>query len=417
LYISRRISRPLEEMKRGAERFAAGDLSGRLPVVETEEIGGLAEALNVMAAQLDERIRTVVEQRNAQEAMLAGMVEGVLAVDTGERVISFNQAAARFMDIEPQHALGRSIQEVVRNTDLQRFVQRTLSSGEPVEGDLALREGEVKYLQARGSALRDAQGKQIGALMVFHDVTRLWRLENIRREFVANVSHEIKTPVTSIKGAAEILLDGALQSEEDTRRFLNMIAKHTDRLTLLIDDLLALSRIEDEDEREKMDMEKGPIRPVLEGAVQACELKAGEKNIRLELTCGDDCTANINPLLLEQAVVNLIDNAVKYSEEGRTVEIEGAGAKDEVILSVRDHGCGIEPEHLPRLFERFYRVDKARSRKLGGTGLGLALVKHISQAHGGRVCVESTPGEGSIFSIHLPRADKVSPTPGELTRS
>jgi two-component system phosphate regulon sensor histidine kinase PhoR len=403
LIVSRRISRPLEEMERGARRFARGELGRRLPITGSEEIAALADALNQMAAQLDERLRLVVRERNEREAMLGSMVEGVLAVDTAERIIRLNRAAARLIGVPAGEVQGRSIQEVVRKVDLQRFVRQILQEEGPVEGDLVMRgnEGE-RFLQAHGTRLRGDQGQQIGALIVLNDVTRLRRLENLRSEFVANVSHELKTPVTAIKGAAETLLAGALEDPKGAERFIGIVAKQADRLGAIIDDLLALSRIEQEAGLEGVALEEGSLRPVLEGAIQTCAMAAGEKDIRINLFCDPELRAGINAPLLEQAVVNLLTNAVKYSDKGGIIVVDASLHAERVMIKVQDFGCGIDPQHLPRLFERFYRVDRARSRALGGTGLGLSIVKHIVQSHGGEVVVNSTPGKGSVFTIILP---------------
>ncbi len=404
LFVSRRITRPIEQIKIWAESITRGEFHLRPQVAESEEIGALSESLNQMAVELREHIDTVMRQRNEIEAVLSSMVEGVIAVDMEERVISMNHAAAKMFGCDLAEAQGRSIQEVVRNTVLQQFVKKALSSQEAVEKEIVLSSDGERFLNGHGTLLRDAEGKQIGALIVLNDVTRLLRLEKIRREFVANVSHEIKTPITAIKGFVETLRDGAVENHEDAERFLEIIGKHVDRLEAIIEDLLSLSRIEQEAGREEVVLDEGRLKDVLETAIQVCEAGAMAKKIEIELSCAEDLLAKLDPPLLEQAVVNLIDNAIKYSNDGGTVRVEALQTGNETIISVRDQGCGIEKEHLPRLFERFYRVDKARSRQLGGTGLGLAIVKHIAQAHGGRVAVESIPGKGSTFSIHLPKA-------------
>ncbi|NOR05311.1 MAG: HAMP domain-containing protein, partial [Deltaproteobacteria bacterium] len=404
LFVSRRITRPIEQIKIWAESITRGEFHLRPQVAESEEIGALSESLNRMAVELREHINTVMRQRNEIEAVLSSMVEGVIAVDMEERVISMNHAAAKMFGCDPAEAQGRSIQEVVRNTVLQQFVKNALSSQEAVEKEIVLSSDSDRFLNGHGTLLRDAEGKQIGALIVLNDVTRLLRLEKIRREFVANVSHEIKTPITAIKGFVETLRDGAVENHEDAERFLEIIGKHVDRLEVIIEDLLSLSRIEQEAEREKVVLDKGRLRDVLETAIQVCGAGAMAKKIEIELSCAEEIVAKIDSQLLEQAIVNLIDNAIKYSNDGGTVRVEALQRESEIIISVHDQGCGIEKEHLPRLFERFYRVDKARSRQLGGTGLGLAIVKHIAQAHGGHVAVESTPGKGSTFAIHLPKA-------------
>jgi two-component system, OmpR family, phosphate regulon sensor histidine kinase PhoR len=400
--VARRISRPLREMRMGAERFARGDFSRQLDVPGSLEIGGLAEAMNQMARQLDDRIRTVISQRNQQEAILSSMVEGVLAVDTARKIISLNDAAAQLLGLQPELVLDRSFDTAVENDQLKRFLGQVLESQEPAENEFVLDSSDGRILQVHGTVLRDSQGKGIGAVIVLNDVTRLRRLEEVRRDFVANVSHELRTPITSIKGFVETLLDGAMDNPGDARHFLEIVMKQADRLNAILGDLLTLSRIEEGEEKSGIELQKAGIRDVLQSAIQLCENRAARKNIRLRLDCGAGLSGPINASLLEQAVTNLVDNAIKYSEHDEEVRVSGRRSNGEIILRVADHGCGIPEDHLPRLFERFYRVDKARSRHMGGTGLGLSIVKHIARTHSGRVSVESTPGVGSVFSIHLP---------------
>jgi two-component system phosphate regulon sensor histidine kinase PhoR len=257
-------------------------------------------------------------------------------------------------------------------------------------------------LQVRGTSLSGSQGEAVGAVIVLNDVTHLRRLENIRRDFVANVSHELKTPITSIKGFVETLLDGALDNREDAERFLKIVAKQADRLNSIIEDLLSLAKIEQSVEAADVQLEPSRLADVLQSAIDECGPKAAARGITMRLACADEILADVNPPLIEQAAMNLLDNALKYSEEGSEVLVEVVRRPAEIAIQVHDQGCGIEAEHLDRLFERFYRVDKARSRKLGGTGLGLSIVKHIVHVHGGHVTVESAPGKGSTFTIHLP---------------
>lgn len=403
LIISRRLSRPLEDLQRGARRFARGDLSRKLPVPETDELGSLAEALNHMADELEDRLRTLTRQSQEQEAILSSMVEGVMAVDPEERLISLNKAGARMLGIDPEGARNLGIQELVRDPELQWFVTRSLSASEPVEEEIVLRREGKQIFQARGNTLRDSQGMALGTLIVFHDVTDLRRLERTRRDFVANVSHELKTPITSIKGFVETLLGGALHEPESAEKFLGIIATHTDRLNEIIDDLLSLSRIEQEAARQQIFLTTEKLKGTLQAAIQVCEAKAAAKHIVIQLSCPEDLKACLNAPLLEQALVNLIDNAIKFSGADAAVWVEAEPAGPEVVIRVKDQGCGIPAEHLDRIFERFYRVDAGRGRKIGGTGLGLAIVKHIAQAHGGRVAVESAPGKGSTFSIIIPQ--------------
>jgi two-component system phosphate regulon sensor histidine kinase PhoR len=332
LVIYRRINRSLRELTRAAESFARGELDHHLPATETIEFRQIAGAMNLMAGQLNNQLRTVVQQRNQLEVLLSSMQDGVLAVDSDENLIILNDSAARLIGVESANVLGRSIQEVVRNSDLQQFVARTLASQDPTRGKVVLEHEREQFLDVHGTVLRDSQGQDIGAVVVLHDVTRLKRLENMRKDFVANVSHELRTPVTLIKGFMETLLDVQPRSPEDTQQFLTIVAKQAERL-----------------------------------------------------------------------------NAIKYSEPGQPVHVSACTEGSELSIAVRDRGRGIAREHLPRLFERFYRVDKSRSRAQGSTGLGLSIVKHIAQAHAGRVDVESVPGQGSTFYIHLPMKQQQEP--------
>jgi two-component system phosphate regulon sensor histidine kinase PhoR len=400
--VSRRISRPLEQIKQGAERFAAGDFSYRLHSLGSVEVGALAETMNQMAAQLEERLQSISKERNQREAVLSSMVEGVLAVDIDGHIISLNKAAAQFFNVfQPETAAGRSIEEVFRNVKLQRFVAEVLEGQETRECELVIQNHQAYCLQARGTNLLGVQNRRIGAVVVFNDVSRLRRLENLRRDFVANVSHELKTPITSIKGFVETLLDGAIKDPVEAERFLRIVAKNADRLNAIIEDLLMLSRLE-QGGKEGMEMQKAGLCGLMNSAVEVCAQRAAEKNITICVECPEDLTAIVNPPLIEQALINLIGNAVKYSADGKNIVVSACTERDGIVLSVKDYGYGIEKEHLERLFERFYRVDKGRSRQEGGTGLGLSIVKHIAQAHGGTVSVQSRFGEGSVFSIFLP---------------
>ncbi|RKY52538.1 MAG: PAS domain-containing sensor histidine kinase [Candidatus Neomarinimicrobiota bacterium] len=401
--ISRRISHPIEEMKRGTEHFACGDLDYNLPIPNSAELGSLAASMNQMAAQLREKIQTLVQQKNEQDALLSSMIESVIAVDLNEKIIKINRAAGELFGINPNNIQGCILQEVIRNVDLQKFTKRLLENHELMEDEIVIyNKNGGQFLQAHGTILKGFEGIEIGALIVLNNVTKIKRLENIRRNFVANVSHELRTPITAIKGFIETLRDGTINEKKNAKRFLDIISKQVDRLNAIIEDLLSLSRIEQEDEKSEIILEKGNIKDILEVAIQDCASKASENNLKIDLTCKQDIVANINAPLFEQAVVNLIDNAIKYSEPGTSIHIDAFQTNKEVIVSVTDYGCGIEEKHLPHLFERFYRVDKARSRKLGGTGLGLAIVKHIVLAHNGRVDVESKVGKGSKFTIALP---------------
>jgi two-component system phosphate regulon sensor histidine kinase PhoR len=404
LFVSRRISRPIEEMRKGADQYARGELGVRIQPPATMELAGLAEALNTMAAQLKYRLDAIVRQRNELEAVLSSMVEGVIALGVDEKVMSLNTAAKAMFPNPRDHYEGRNLAELVRSPDLAGMVTKVRQSGTSSRADITYQGLEERVLEAHCTPLREDDGDHMGTLLVLHDVTQLRRLENMRRDFAANVSHEIKTPLTAIKGFVETLRDGGLGQQEENYRFLSIIARHVDRLAAIIDDLMHLSRIERSDETKELALEPCRVSELLETAMGFCRERAEAKKIEIILDSSEDLTAMMDIPLMEQAVVNLLDNALKYTQKSpATVTVSATEAEDELLIIVADEGIGISRKHLPRLFERFYRVDKARSRHLGGTGLGLAIVKHIAQAHGGCVNVHSELGHGSTFTLRLPR--------------
>ena len=406
LFTSRRISQPLQDMRRGAERFAAGDFYHRLTIPDTAELASLALTLNRMAAQLAEQIAVITQQRNEQEAILESMHEGVLALDTQERVITVNRAAEALLGVVATQAKGHTIQEVVRNVTLQRLLAGAMHSTASATADLVLRGSEERFLQATATALQDARGKDIGVLVVLNDVTQLRHLENIRRDFVSNVSHELKTPITSIKGFVETLRDGALNDHEHAEHFLGIIARHAERLHAIIEDLLALSRLEQGHESYDIPRSETSLTDVMQAALLDCAAKAEAQRVTMIPLCEAELRATVNAPLLEQALVNLLDNAITYSNPDSYVWVNARQDDAMLVIDIRDQGVGIPHDHLDRIFERFYRVDKARSRERGGTGLGLAIVKHIAQVHGGQVSVTSTVGQGSTFTLRIPRDAK-----------
>lgn len=401
-YLSRRISRPLEQMTEGAQRFAEGDFAVTLEETGSEESSRLAAAMNRMATKLSDLIAQEIGQRSEIEAILGCMVEGLIAVDNEERVIRVNRAAEEMFNISISRPAGRSIQEVIRQLELQQFVRRAIDHEAPLEEELTLPGPQQRNLHIQAAPLTGGGKDRIGVLIVLHDLTRMRQLESVRRDFVANVSHELKTPITAIRGAVETLIDEK-GNEPTCNDFLQIIFKQNNRLNALVEDLLDLSRIEQGVIGDSWEFQHGTLLPIVESARTACENLLSESRIELQIDCSRELKTRINPQLLEQAIINLLTNAIKYSDQQGQIEIEVAELSEQIAIRVRDYGCGIEAEHLPRLFERFYRVDLARSRNQGGTGLGLAIVKHVAQAHRGEVQVESTPGQGSTFTILLPK--------------
>lgn len=402
--ISRRISRPLETIRQGAQRFAQGNFTPYLREQGTEEIRAVVRALNSMARELDYRIRTISLQRYEQEAMFSSMKEGILAVDSQERILRINQAARKFFHIQEEDILKRPVYEVIRHNEVLEFIRRILRTAGHLEKEITVMGTKERILLFNGAPLRDARGKIIGSLIVMYNITRIKRLDKMRQEFVANVSHELKTPITSLKGYVETLREGDVDAET-RERFLEVIARQTERMNAIIDDLLQLSRLEHGGK--KFERKRQPLLPVVREAVQSCKKQAEKKDIVLRIVQQDEVSANVNAQLLRQAILNLLDNAIKYSPAGKTVRIFLRRNAGQVEIGVQDEGIGIEKKYHARLFERFYRVDKARSREMGGTGLGLSIVKHIVLLHGGRVTVESEPDKGSTFTIILPQTETV----------
>lgn len=400
-WLAKKIAYPLEQIKQGAERFARGDLGFRLYAPRNDEHGRLARVLNKMAAQLDERIRVIMVQRNELDAVLASMREGVIAIDLDERILRINEAACKMLGADIKKANGKSIEEVLRNISLQKFVKHALTQNISVEAELVLHEeGEIN-VKAYSQALNNSEGQRIGVLLVLNDVTRLLQLENIRRDFVANVSHELKTPITSIKGFVETLLEGAMNEPAEAQRFLKIIARQADRLNSIFDDLLLIARLEQDNTPEKIERENIRIVDLITAAIQSCAHKAQEKSVVIESECSNELTGSLSPSMVEQALVNLIDNAVKHSPNGSKVKVSALIEDQYIRFEVEDSGIGIESQHLDRIFERFYRVDQARSRQQGGTGLGLSIVKHIALLHKGYAKVESHLGKGSKFYLYI----------------
>lgn len=399
--IARYISRPVEKIKNNAARIAAGELDVRIPETGRGAIRELVLCLNAMADQLRSKLDMITYEKNQRDAILSSMTEGVIATDLTGDIISINEAAARFFGLKNSGGSKKSVFGIIRNPELQEFFDRILYEQRTFDEEFMVYDDENRYMQIRGTVLKSQNNQVIGVLLVISDVTQIRKLENFRRDFVADVSHEIKTPLTVIRGAVETLEDGALDNKESARKFMHIITKHTDRLNALVADILSLSALEQKGPWSS-DFSNFEVSVPVGSAIDFCREKADKKKVQVRIEHMDECEIHGDCQLLEQAVVNLIDNAVKYSNPESSVIVRTDIDGQEVVISVRDFGCGIPEEHQPRLFERFYRVDKARSRKLGGTGLGLSIVKHITQMHNGSVSVESEMGVGSTFRIRIP---------------
>ncbi len=403
--VARRLTAPIAEMTRVAGAMRAGDYGQRYRPRADDEIGILADTLNQLGTEMARRIATISQDEAQLRAILAGMVEGVVAVGAGDEVLFCNAAACEMLGFGMEGASGRRIWELARSAELSEAIEAARREERPVRREMVLarREREtVVNLHAAPLARREGESRT-GLVVVLHDVTDLRRLERIRRDFVANVSHELKTPLTSIKGYVETLLAGAITDEKNNVRFLRKIETNVARLVDLVGDLLSLARIESQEG--KVALAPTDWRPVAEEAVARREEALRRKDLACSVESAPDAGAVLGDREgMVQILDNLLDNAIKYTPDGGRITIGIGRDGPRAVLAVTDTGCGIPPADLDRIFERFYRVDKARSRELGGTGLGLSIVKHLVQSMGGEVRVESAPGSGSRFSVLLPMA-------------
>jgi len=363
----------------------------------------LAEYQHESEALRHQAEQTVTRERTQQEALFNNMIEGVLVLDADGRVQLINQTLKRFFNLADD-IRGRTLLEAFRRQELVDLVRHAVNNGVGATVELEIAGENRRFLQASAAAFRDQAQHLEGTILVFHDLTRLKELEDTRQEFVANVSHELRTPLSMIKGFVETLQDGAKDDPAATTRFLQIIRKHTDRLTFLIEDLLTLSQLESK--RIAFNFQAVEIRALADRVLEDLNDRAVERKVNLlnQVPAGLKVRADADRL--PQVLFNLVENAIKYGRVEGQVELGARPADDKTVqVWVRDNGPGIPPEALGRVFERFYRVDKARSREQGGTGLGLAIVKHLVLSHGGQVWVESQPGHGATFFFTLPRAD------------
>jgi two-component system phosphate regulon sensor histidine kinase PhoR len=400
VFVSRRVTRPLRRMEDVARRMAEGDLAQAVPVTGTDEIAELGVALNRTAVALREKIERLGDEQAKVRTILDGMTEGVVALDDRGRLLLLNPSARVMFGAEDGVPEGRPFVEVIRQKGLLDLVEEVKASGAPARHELELGPPVNRVVAARGAPLGLGPGAG-GVLLVLHDVTELRRLERVRSEFVANVSHELRTPLTCIKGYLETLLDGALDDRAHARRFLEVAGTHAERLDRLIDDLLELSNIESG--RVTMVPKRLELPDVVAGVAAMFERRTVQSGQTLERIVPAGLTVYADRDRLVQILVNLVDNAVKFTPEGGRIGIEaGPGPSGRVEIRVRDTGIGIPSTDLPRITERFYRVDKDRSREVGGTGLGLAIVKHVVAAAGGTVDAFNRPGGGLEIRCTLP---------------
>ncbi|MDN5344964.1 MAG: two-component system, OmpR family, phosphate regulon sensor histidine kinase PhoR [Clostridia bacterium] len=401
LILARGIIMPLTALLPLVKRVASGDLEQRIEIESNDEIGMLGHHLNVMVETLRNNFREIAAERNRMQAILASMTDALLTVDQVGRVMLLNPAAEVMLGKKAAEVQHKYLLEIIRHHEVDRLVKEILTSGMPMEIETRLFPTTNQHFRVSGAPIMSEQKRVVGVALTIRDITNIRRLEQMRTEFVANVSHELRTPLTSIRGFVETLLEGALADPEVSRHFIEIINREAQRLQQLIEDLLALSRLENQPLRLRPG--RAGLMPILERVLATVGPLAEEKGV----TVVTEVAADLPPLAisenyLSQVLLNLIDNSIKYTPGGGRVTVRASLEKGQVQVAIEDTGIGIPKESLSRVFERFYRVDKARSREMGGTGLGLAIVKHIVEAHGGSVGVTSKLGEGSRFFFSLP---------------
>jgi len=397
-YINRNITEPLGEMLDLTRQLQVGEFSRRVLVRSTDEIGQLSRAFNELSQTLEEMFQTVHDRENKLNAILTSMEDAVLAVDTNYKLILANRRMAEMINEDVSSLMGKDLTEAFQSYQLVEVVSDTLSTGKAIDTEIRPELSSQQVLAVTSSPLEDEAGKTIGVVIVLRDVTELRLLESMRREFVANVSHELRTPLTSIKGFVETILNGKTDDEAFVQRYLSIVSGETDRMITLINDLLDLTKIESR--RQKLVFEEVNLKEIFDDTITVLASKAEEREVAVENRL-DDLIVLGNPKMLRQVAINLVDNAIKYNKQGGQVWIEAAVNDGIASISVTDTGIGIPSEHLERVFERFYRVDKGRSRQMGGTGLGLSIVKHIIERHKGRIWAESEYEQGTTITFTL----------------
>jgi two-component system phosphate regulon sensor histidine kinase PhoR len=398
---SRRMARRLAGLEAAARRLAVGEAPAAPTEGSRDALDALARALNEAAARMEQSLSELARERDRAAAILASMLEGVAVISGDRRILYCNRAFCESLGLRPELCESGQPLETIRQPELVAVVSRALAGGRAVSGEVTL--GTVRPRTYSATSTPVAAAESAGAVLVLHDITELRRLERVRRDFVANVSHEFKTPLTAIQGFAETLLAGALAEPENSRRFVEIIREHAARLARLTDDLLKLSSIE----AGKLELELRAVNAaeLVASCLETTRLAAAAKRLRLEAAAPADLPpVRADQNRLREVLQNLLDNAVQYTPEGGVIRVEAARDGDAVVFTVADTGIGIPVAEQGRIFERFYRVDAARSREVGGTGLGLSIARHIVEAHGGRIWVESQVGAGSRFFFSVPIA-------------
>ena len=399
LLISRSFASRVERLQSFSRRVADGDFRPIEADRSGDALEALAASLNDSASRLDRAIRTLTEERNLSSAILASMVEGVAVVNSNERLLFANDGFAGILELDAPPKSGSSLVEIVRQTELIEAVRVVVAGAPRVEAEISTGTLRQRFFAVTVASVRAMETS--GAVIVLHDITDLRKLERIRRDFVANVSHEFKTPLTAIQGFAETLLAGAIEDPQNRIRFLQIILEHSRRLARLTDDLLELSKMDAD--RLDLELDRLSVSQFVQSCMETTQRSAKEKNLSVSVDLqGTLPDIAADRRRLAEVLQNLLDNAIQYTPSGGRIKVSAVSDREEVTFTVSDTGIGIPKVDQPRIFERFYRVDVARSREVGGTGLGLSIAKHLVEAHGGRIWVDSEVGQGSHFHFTVP---------------
>lgn len=393
------IVKPIVELNKATKKIAFGNLKEKVNIKTDDELGELAENFNIMSSQLEKKIHEINNNAHEMDSILSSMINGVIALDNSKNIMFINPSAEELFKITEAKVTGKNILSILRNNELDIKIEELLSSSTTSKIEIEISEPKHRTLNLYTSTII-SENEKLGVLLIIEDITEITKLENMRKDFVANVSHELKTPLTSIRGFVETLKNGAAENREVRTKFLDIIDLETTRLASLIEDLLVLSEIENQKSENQSNIS---IEEALKGVCGMLGNLASMKNIEFKLDI-ETALPEVygSESWLKQMLINLVDNAIKYTDEGGYVKLSIYEEDDFVTISVKDNGVGISSEHTERLFERFYRVDKARSRNVGGTGLGLAIVKHVILSFNGHIDVNSVLGQGSEFIVSIP---------------
>jgi len=393
------LIKPIQKMSKIAAKIADGNYGESINLKShSKEIDKMTQQFNLMSKKLEKKINEISEEKNKAEAILSSMVDGVIATDENGEIMLINPAAREMLFIDEKHVRDKDFIQVVRNYKINELLEKVLKENDIISQEILLQREEEKILRCHFASITNEENNIKGGVIVFTDITELRRLEQVRKDFVANVSHELKTPLTSIIGYVDTLLENENINKNTKNKFLKIIKDEADRLGILIQDLLNLSKFEDSNP----ELNPGNINNLINKTVSILEEKAGKKNISIKTKMAEDSLqVYMIKEQIEQVMINLIDNAIKYTPEDGEIEIKVLEKENKVLVEVIDNGIGIPQKDQQRIFERFYRVDKARSRSMGGTGIGLSIVKHIIKSHDSEINLESESGKGSKFWFYL----------------